>query len=262
MIKTNPRILFSLLALPLASISHGQEERELLQTLSLGGYYAEGKYGQEVETEIRYLPLSYGFDYGNWGFQVLTSHLQVDGVGSVLVNLGGITQAVASDEVVTSSGQGDSVVSAIYRLDPISASAPFIDLRLDVKIPTADETKSLGTGEVDYTAQVDLSKTYGKSALFASIGYTMRGDSDIFAGLEDSAFAQIGIAYPINDQLSTGVFYDYREKASEFALETHEIAPFVTYRLSDAWSITGLLTWGFTDASPDQAVLGQLSYRW
>lgn len=249
-----------------------QTAPELIQTLSFGGYYADGKYGQLIDTEIRYMPLTYGIDYGNWGFQVLTSHLQIDGSGGVLVNLGGVSRPnrgpmpgpspISDTESVSSSGLGDTLVSAIYRFDPVSELALFVDLRVDVKLPTADDTKMLGTGKVDYTVQLDLSKSIVSSTLFASLGYTMRGDSEVFADLEDSAFAQLGFSYPINGRVSTGIFYDYREKASSSALEIHEISPYLSFSLTDRWSLTGLLTWGLTDASADQAVLGQLSYRW
>lgn len=272
MMKVSSRL--SLVALLVCSSSAlvAQNSPELTQTLSFGGYYAEGGYGQTVDTNIRYVPLTYGIDYGNWGAQVITSHLQIDGAGGVLVNLGGVSNSArdfmpnpgpdVAVESVSSSGLGDTLVSAIYRFDPIGKSALFVDLRVDVKLPTADDTKALGTGEVDYTVQLDLSRRVVDSTLFASFGYTARGDSEVFTDLENSAFAQLGFSYPISESVSTGVFYDYRGKAASSAFEIHEISPYLSVYLSERWSLTGLLTWGLTDGSADQAILGQLSYRW
>lgn len=239
-----------------------QEAGEFEQALSIGVYYADGDFGEEVDTLIRYFPLSYEASIGKWGFQLLVPHLQVTGPGSVLINIGGVTRAVAGTQETTSRGMGDSVATVIYRMDPISPAAPFVDLRLDVKIPSADEEKSLGTGETDVSLQLDLSRSVGNYALFASLGYNFRGRSDIFEGLEDSAFAQVGFARPFNERWSAGLFYDFREPASSFSRETHELVPYFTWQFSRRWSFTGLASWGFTDASADATVLGQLRYNW
>ena len=250
-------------AVLIAVEGHAQvSEPPIEQALTLGAYYADGDYGEATDTEIRYFPLSYEANVGNWGFQLLVPHLEVNGLGNVLLNVGGVTRAVAGSEVTKSSGLGDSIATVIYRMDPLSATAPFIDLRLDVKIPTADEEKSLGTGEYDYSFQIDLLHAVGNTSVFATAGYSFRGESDIFEGLEDSAFAQIGFAMPLTERWSAGMYYDFREPASSFSDETHELVPYLNWQLSDRWSITGLTIWGFTDASADLTVLGQLRYSW
>jgi hypothetical protein len=48
--------------------------------------------------------------------------------------------------------------------------------------------------EVDYTVQLDLSQSIANSTLFASFGYTARGDSKVYTDLENSAFAQFGFS--------------------------------------------------------------------
>ena len=253
------------LALFLVSVgAHGQSQQgnPISHTLNVGAYFAQGDYGEPTDTEILYLPLSYQANIGKWGFQVLVPHLSVTGTGNVLVNIGGVTRAVAGTEEATQRGLGDTVASVSYQLDPWSDRAPFIDLRLDVKLPTADENKSLGTGEVDYSVQADFSRNWGSNVLFATVGYNFRGESELFTGLEDSAFAQLGFATPVNERVNIGAFYDYRERASLFSAESHELLPYFTWQVTPDWSVTGLLSWGFTDASADTAVQVQLSYRW
>lgn len=237
-----------------------QSGPELDQALSLGVYYAEGSFGETVDTEILYIPLSYELNLDNWGFQLMLPHLEVTGLGNVLVNVGGVTQAVAGTEITRQRGPGDAVASLIYRLDPFSARAPFIDFRLDVKLPTADEDRSLGTGEVDYSAQIDLTQAFGPVVGFASFGYTLRGESALFGGLEDGAFAQIGVQYPLRSGLNTGAYYDFREPASVFSQEIHEVLPYINWQIDDRWSVTGLTGFGFTDASADHSLLLQLRY--
>ena len=73
---------------------------------------------------------------------------------------------------------------------------------------------------------------------------------------------QFGFAHPVSERLNLGILYDFREAASSFSVETHEIVPYFSWQLSEHWSFTGLTSWGFTDASAEVSALGQLSYSW
>ena len=252
----------AVIAVLIATATHGQEPRQLSQAISFGAYYSNGSYGEEIDTEIRYFPISYEANYGKWGFQLLLPYLEYTGLGNALINIGGVTRAVAGTQATMAGGLGDAVVSLSYQIDPVTTAAPFIDLRLNVKIPTADENKSLGTGEADYSLQIDLSQYLADSVVFATVGYNFRGKSDLFQGLQDSAFAQVGMAHPVNERWNIGIFYDFREAASSFTAETHDIVPYFSWQLDANWTFTGLASWGFTDASADITILGQMSYRW
>ena len=163
--------------------------------VSIGAYFASGTYGANAETEIRYFPVSYEASFGKWSLSMMLPYLEVTGLGNVLVNVGEVTRAVAGIERTTSGGVGDVIATAIYRLEPQSVTAPFIDLRLDMKLPTADEDRGLGTGEVDYSLQLDFSKNVGDGSAFATIGFSFRGKSDLYQGLRDGAFAQVGMDF-------------------------------------------------------------------
>lgn len=255
-------LLFLLVIALLDSSAQAQSANPLRQALGAGAYFAEGNYGEPESTEILYFPLSYEADRGQWGFRLLVPWLEVTGLGNVLVNLGGITRAVAGTQRVTERGLGDVVASLVYRVEPFSDGAPFIDLRVDAKLPTADESKNLGTGETDYSVQVDLSQNVANSVVFATIGRNFRGKSSIYPGLQDSTFLQLGLARSIASNWNAGIFYDYRQAASDFSDESHELVPYITWQMTERWSFTALTTLGFTDASPDYSLLGQLSYRW
>lgn len=239
-----------------------QENRDIKQIVSVASYFSSGDYGESTDTDILYFPVSYSANRGKWGAQLTVSHLQVEGVGNVLVNVGGVGRAVAGSERETNSGIGDSTLALTYQMDPISDTSPFIDFRLDVKIPTAERNKGLGTGEMDYSAQIDISQNYGNSVIFATLGYTFRGKTEFFAGLDDSAYLQLGVAKPLGSLWNVGVFYDFREPPSTFTAEIHEVVPYLSYRISERWSFTGLAAFGFTEASAGTAILGQLSYSW
>lgn len=241
---------------------HAQSTSALSQTVSAGAYYARGDYGEGDITEFRYFPFTYEVSKGQWGLQLLIPRLEVSGLGNVLVNVGGVTQAVAGSERTSRRGIGDSIVSAFYRFDAPSDSAPYIDFRLDIKLPTADERAGLGTGEVDYTPQLNVSHYLGNKLLFATVGRNFRGKSALYPGLKDSSYAQFGGAFPLASDWTAGIYYDFREAASTYAQETHELVPYVTWQWSERWSFTGLTVWGATESSADFSLLGQISYRW
>lgn len=241
--------------------SHAQDNSHIKQSLSIASYYSRGDYGEDVETEILYFPINYTADFGKWGVQATVPHLRVNGIGNVLVN-GVVTRARAETQRERNSGMGDSVLSLVYRTEPLSEGSPFIDFRMDIKLPTADEERGLGTGEADYSAQIDVSQYFGSSVLFSTLGYTFRGKTDLYQDLKNSVFVQIGMAQPLNEQWSVGLFYDYQEAASSFSSEIHELVPYFSWQFARKWSFTGLAAFGFTDGSASTAVLGQLSYSW
>jgi hypothetical protein len=180
----------------------------------------------------------------------------------VLLNLGGISRAVASDEITVEQGLGDAVASLIYHFEPLPDQQTFVDLRLDVKLPTADEAKALGTGQVDYSLQVDISRQRGTMAYFATAGYTYRGNSPVFQELRNGEFVQLGLAYPLSPRVSVGAIYDYRAAPAAYSAEIHELLPYAAFQLSERWSFSTVITTGFTDASADFSLFGQLRYSW
>lgn len=239
-----------------------QDYNDIKHTVSLASYFSSGDYGEDSDTDILYFPISYSANKGKWRAQLTVPHLQVEGIGNVLVNIGGVNRAVLGEQRERNSGIGDSTFAVTYQMDRLSETGPFIDFRLDLKIPTADRDRGLGTGEADYSTQIDISQNYGNSVLFGTFGYTFRGKTDFYAGLEDSAYVQLGIAKPLASRWNVGIFYDFRESASTFSAEIHELVPYFSYQISDSWSFTGLTAFGFTQASAGAAVLGQISYSW
>lgn len=262
MIKQISLATLSVTSICMSSRVCAQDPGAMQHNLSLGGYYSSGDYGEAVDTRIRYFPMSYQYQSDNWGFQLTVPHLEINGLGNVLVNVGGVTRAQASDEKVSSRGLGDTVASITYQFDSSDDAALFFDLVVEAKIPTADEDKGLGTGEYDYGVQLDVYKPWKSATLFGTVGYKFRGKTELFSGLEDSPFAELGISIPLNASLSGGLIYDFSAPASGYSKEIHEFLPFVSWAITPRWSLMGYAAWGVTEDSPDYAVGAQLSLRW
>lgn len=274
---------FTLLAAVLtlqAPLLHAQPPEEhsrfISQNIALGAYYSRGDYDQAADTSIYYYPVSYDLSVDSWRFKITVPHLKVSGSGSVLVNIGGIGRGdfetdFRTDERFTAKGIGDITVSASYQFAPLFKGAPFMDITAEVKIPTADENKNLGTGKTDYALQLDLYQVFEQSTVFSTLGYRKREQSLLFEDLQDSLFVSLGITRPLagdwlkkhlSGQWSYGLLYDYREPASLYSKETHELMPFISWTPAHNWTVMTYAVKGFTRDSADKAVGTQLSYRW
>ena len=255
---------------------HAQQAEEnsrfISQNIALGAYYSRGDYGQAADTSIYYYPVSYDLSVENWRFKITVPHIEIAGSGNVLVNIGGIGRGESdfiSDERVSAKGVGDTTVSLSYQFSPLFEGAPFLDITAEMKIPTADENKGLGTGKTDYAVQLDLYQVYGQSTVSSTLGYRKREQSLLFEGLQDSLFVSLGLMRSLTGdwvektgEWSYGLIYDYRERASLYSTETHELMPFVSWNPAQDWTLMTYAVKGFTRDSADMAIGAQLSYRW
>ncbi len=260
-------------ALPLACLvlhsgfSLAEEAPPARNNLGIGAYYSTGDYGLDDDTSIYFIPLSYERSVGNWNLQIASAHLQITGYGNVLVNVGGVgrNEFVDLEETSvqsTSRGMGDTVLSATYQWPGDGQSGVFVDLGLEVKLPTADEYKGHGTGEMDYGAQLDVYKLLGSTTVFGTLGYRFRGQSTLFDQMTDSAYVSLGVSQPVNERWSYGLIYDFRDAASTTSGETHELLPYVSWVPGQSWTLMLYAAKGFTQDSPDIAVGMQMARRW
>lgn len=254
--------------------SHQDNEPGPANTLSFGGYYSRGDYGAESDSYVTYLPLTWEHSRSPWRFNVTVPWLKISGPGNVLVNTGGVSRPERPDVPdateparVRDSGPGDIVLMATWEAPAWSVDGPFVDLGVEVKLPTADETRGLGTGATDTGVQVDLYQEFGNATTFATLGHRWRGASEWFEGLRDTWWLSLGFSRPWMQDIGTGewswgVIYDYREAASSFSVETHEVLPYLTWSPDQRWTVMSYVATGFTRDSADQAIGLQLSWRW
>lgn len=235
-------------------------ESALKQTSALAVYYSQGEYGQDQDTRIRYMPISHEIAANNWRFKVSAPLLEVSGPGNVLVNVGSV--GGISDTKVSERGAGDTILTLTYELPAWSANSPFIDISAELKLPTADETRGLGTGKVDGGIQVDLYQQIGGATAFGTVAWKYRQSSDLFRQLKNSLAVSLGLSGQLNDAVQLGVIYDYRQPVSQFTGETHEVLPYVSWSVDARWSLMFYAVKGFTEDSADMALGSQVSLRW
>lgn len=231
-------------------------------SLTTGVDYSTGDYGASVDTDIFYVPLTAKYETSRFQFSATVPYLRIEGPGVVVGGGGGgVIVGGATPTVTTESGLGDVTLEGVLNLYPESDSGlPYAELSVKVKLPTADEERGLGTGEIDTTVAVDVFQSFGNFTPFAALGYRFRGDPDGFE-LEDGIVASVGAVVKASEQFSVGAAYDYREAATAFADPTSEVSPFVVFSPSEAWSANVYGVFGLSDGSPNAGGGVQLTRR-
>jgi hypothetical protein len=78
-------------------------------SVTSGVHYSTGDYGQAVDTEILYIPVTAKVKYKRWTTKVTIPYLEITGPGAVLAGDEGTTTGVTQDKD-TQSGMGDVIV--------------------------------------------------------------------------------------------------------------------------------------------------------
>ena len=235
-------------------------------SLGVGADYSSGDYGEDVTTEITSVPVTAKYVTGAWTWKASLPWLRVSGDADVIPGLGrvandnpngrgrgngngngGSPDPVEDRTDDTTSGIGDLRLSATYAFDtgtPLGA-----DLTANVKIATADEDKSLGTGENDYGFAVDLYRDFDGAMLFGGASYMMLGDSE-FIDVDAVAGANFGVSRRVGSG-SLGLMYDWRQAASDDSDDRSELIGFYGFQAGIDGRMQLYATGGLSDGSPD-----------
>jgi hypothetical protein len=230
----------------LVALGAQAEEGEL--RLGAGFHYSTGDYGSTIDTRITTLEATARYETGRMVYRATLPWLTVKGDTGVIPGIGQASGApVRSD---SSSGLGDIVLSAAYSAYYNSATTLGVDLTGKLKLPTADESEGLGTGEPDFAVLVDFYRSFDRVTGFGGIGYHIMGDSAQFP-LENAWSANLGATYRLDARDTVGAMLDGRQRVIEGGSRTRELMGFWTRRLEGPWrsQIYGLI--GLADGSPD-----------
>lgn len=137
--------------------------------LEAGLYFQSGDYGTEDKTRMFYAPFILGGWYDRF-FASLTVPFEAMDFEDTVVS------AKKTDSNVE-SGMGDIWLSGGLRLLEESGIRPYATLQGDVKIPTADEDRGLGTGEYDFGGRIQAGWSLGSGFRgYVEAGYGSFGE--------------------------------------------------------------------------------------
>lgn len=247
-------------AMALAFALFGAARSYAQWTATTGFDYSTGKYGESSSTDIFYVPAIARYEADAWTFKATVPYIRITGPGNVVPDIGQVRLPTAPGVRQTQSGLGDVITSAGYDFYHDEASGLLLGLTGKVKWGTASRSKGLGTGENDYSLQLDAFRPFGNLTPFASVGYRVYG-SPPGISLRNTWFGSAGASFKLDRDNSVGASFDLRQKISDQSDAAEELTGFVTHKFDPNWKVQGYALTGFTHASPDFGVGGLVSYR-
>jgi hypothetical protein len=217
-------------------------------SVSLGASAWHGKFGAPSNTDISSVLLGARYKIGGLRLSASLPRMTIRSDGTFFAGLGGTPLFVAPNIASLKrkrDGLGDLTVGAAYLIPNLAGSGLDLDLSGRAKIPTATKKSQLSTGKADYAFRGELSKSLGRFTPSVSAGYRIFGDNapwDFRNGVELTA----GATYAIGDAAALLASYEYREAATQFIPDSHEVVlgfstPLATDRLRlSAYGSAGL----------------------
>lgn len=230
-------------------------------TFTTGLDYSSGRYGQSEKTRITYVPFIAKYEVNDrWTFKAVVPWLEIDGPGGVSPD-SRITTGTNSTGRTRESGLGDIVLGATYGAFQSDAQKLYVDIGAKVKLPTASESKGLGTGKTDYTVSADVYKTFQQFTLLGSLGYKMLGDPS-GVSLNNVFFTTIGGVYKFDSQNSAGVTLDLRQATSSRSTSLREYTVFYAHKFNQTYKLQTYVVAGDTPSSVDFGAGAMLGVSW
>lgn len=266
-IKRNPTPLFTLLIgcglmLTMTASVFAEDSTKI----TAGYDYTSGNYGTNVTTEIEYIPVTITRLKGAWSTALTVPYISITGNGTAIPGTGSVAPSGSSGSgffgpgssstIVTNAGLGDIIASLGYGIG--TNNGAFFELIGKVKFGTADQSKALGTGENDFSLQLDGFLGKGKIKPFFTMGYVITGDNSQFT-YNDVFFGTFGMMFKQGPSSDFGLAYDYRQASVDGTDDQKQVSAFITTKHSRQLSSTLSGFIGLTNSSPDFGISLMLS---
>jgi hypothetical protein len=226
-------------------------------SLLTGFEYSSGNYGGSATTEITYIPVVAKYETGPWIFKMTVPYLKITGPGNIVRDVGSISETTTNNRT-TESGMGDVVTAVSYNVYAGKEDGRVIDLTGKVKFGTADQSKSLGTGQNDYSAQVDVYQNFRRFSLLGTLGYKVLGSPPGFQ-LNNVFYGSLGSGYRFTGQTSAGLLLYMRQKASPNGSAQEDVTAYLSHKFDKAYAGQAYVLRGLTNGSPDWGIGATIS---
>jgi hypothetical protein len=227
-------------------------------SLETGMHYNTGKYGGTQSTDILYIPVTGKYKTGLWTLRLTVPYLQITGPTNVIAGIGttGGTAGVSS----TRSGLGDVIAAATRNVyyDPASGFA--VNMTGKIKFGTADSAKALGTGENDYSFQVEPFKIKDNLTTFGTFGYKIYGSTPTYT-LNNVFFGSVGGSYKLDQDMHGGMMVSYSQATTTNGSAQVEAILFADHKIEQSWKVQAYALKGFTRSVPSYGAGITIGYQ-
>jgi len=158
----------------------------------------------------------------------------------------------------SASGIGDCFVNLSYQILEQDEMKPEISFHGGIKLPTADEDKGLGTGEVDYLVGMGLNKEIAGWFVFGGLDYNILGDPDDYE-LDNYISGYLGGGTSILPMLGMNLQLSYAQAPTDFSDDSLALRFDLNYFLERLGTLTAGFQKGLSDGSPDYSIIAGYS---
>ncbi len=230
-------------------------------SLTTGFDYSTGKYGNATATEILYIPVTAKYEADKLTLKLTVPYISVTGPGGVIQGFGKVPTTTTTTTTMgrfgrtstgattTNSGLGDVVASAGYNV--YAGDALSLDAVGKIKFGTADVNKGLGTGQNDYSGQIDGYYMFtGQSTFMFTGGYKKIGAPPGIP-TNNVPYGMLGLDQKTSEVTNVGVMYNFVKSVSPTIPDQKDVTFYVMQKLASGLKLQASLLKGFTNSSPD-----------
>ena len=167
----------------------------------------------------------------------------------------------APGQNVTESGLGDIILRGRYYLVEEKDWTPLIAITGRLKLPTADESRGLGTGKMDEGVGTEVSKRLGDNWItFLDGGFNIIGRPDGL-NLRNQWWYDVGGGYYFVKNLLGSVYFEEYRSLVSGTQNIRDVFFGMSYRASTEWRFNGGVAVGLSNGAPDRMLSIGTSYR-
>jgi hypothetical protein len=219
-----------------------------------------GEFGSGIGTDILYLPLIYTATGARQELRLTIPYVSIRSDQPVTFAGGDVTGRGPGGET-TESGPGDVIVQGEYFFREGGPGRSWISGSLRVKLPTADEDRGLGTGEMDLGPGVSIIRPLGERLTAMGVAqYILRGDPP-GGGFRDTLWLSAGLQAKPSPGTALNLFFERRESVLPGREAISDLSLGWDQRLSERLTLRTALYAGLSDTAEDWGLSAGLSLR-
>jgi len=218
-------------------------------SMSAGVEVTRGDYGTDTTSTVWSLPVSLRYYGERFSASLTVPWLIVDAPSDFVVSGGGRGQGAQAGGMESSrfvQGLGDVTAALGTTFVKEGDARPWFGMSGEVKFATADEARSLGTGENDYAVQFEAAKGWFN----ARVGQRWLGDTDT-TDFNDPLYYAVGATYLFDAGGDLGIEWYGEEAAVSEDDPRREVTLYGSAPMGTESRLQGYLFKGLTDGSAD-----------
>jgi hypothetical protein len=253
--KTGGTVLAAVLAIvPLSTTARAETRSDLRFPIS----YFSGDYGTGIETNILSVSSILVVTHRKHEFRLTIPYLSITSAQPVTF-LGDQVIVRGPGGHATESGPGDVRLQDEYFFVEGGRSRPWLSALLTVKIPTADDSRGLGSGEPDGGAGLGLIQPLGKWwELLGQTQYVVRGDPP-GGDLRDTLWLSIGFQRRFSSSTSAALLYERRQSVLPGRPDLEDLSLGCDHSFARKLSLRAGAYLGLSETSEDYGVSAGIS---